>query len=72
MGDWRQEGLQGVVEPLLGWYDEARRTLPGERTLNLIESGFPRSCFSRPVDTVIPYFERFMAAFPTIVWPMAP
>ena len=67
MGDWRQEGLQGVVEPLLDWYDRARRTLPWREDPQPYRVWISEIMLQQTrVDTVIPYFERFMATFPTI------
>ena len=39
---------------------------PGEMIQNHTECGSLRSCSSRQVEAVKPYFERFMAAFPDI------
>jgi A/G-specific adenine glycosylase len=52
---------------LLSWYDSDKRDLPWRRTLDpyaILVSEFMLQ--QTQVATVIPYFERFMAAFPTV------
>ena len=67
MGEWQQEGLEGVVSPLLDWYDRERRTLPWREKPEPYRVWISEIMLQQTrVDTVIPYFERFMNTFPTI------
>ena len=40
--------LEEIVEPLLSWYQENKRELPGEQIPPPIMYGYRRSCSSRP------------------------
>ena len=56
--------LQGA---LLTWYGVARRDLPWRRTRDPYAIWLSEIMLQQTrVETVIPYFERFMAAFPTV------
>ncbi|MEO6573003.1 MAG: A/G-specific adenine glycosylase [Polyangiaceae bacterium] len=56
-----------LQRPLLGWYMGARRDLPWRRTRDPYAIWLSEIMLQQTrVDTVIPYYERFMAAFPTV------
>ncbi|MFW6050398.1 MAG: A/G-specific adenine glycosylase [Myxococcota bacterium] len=53
-------------QALLGWYDRHRRDLPWRRTRDPYAVWVSEVMLQQTrVDTVVPYFERFMARFPT-------
>lgn len=55
------------VSPLLYWYKEAAADLPWRRSNNPYHIWLSEIMLQQTqVTTVIPYFERFLAAFPTI------
>lgn len=52
---------------LLAWYEGARRDLPWRRTRDPYAIWLSEIMLQQTrVETVIPYYERFMAAFPTV------
>lgn len=52
---------------LLAWYDKARRDLPWRRTRDPYAIWVSEiMCQQTRVDTVIPYYERFLKRFPTL------
>ena len=58
---------QGVVERLLDWYAEHQRDLPWRRSGDAYAVWVSEIMLQQTrVDTVIPYFERFLARFPTV------
>mgnify|MGYP000113872421 CR=1 FL=1 len=64
---WPEEKIISFREKLLTWYDENKRDLPWRRSRTLIISGCLRSLLQQTrVDTVIPYYERFLDWFPTV------
>src|SRR5687767_3478587 len=53
-------------EDLLGWYEAERRDLPWRRTRDPYAIWVSEIMLQQTrVDTVIPYYERFLARFPT-------
>ena len=56
-----------IRRKLLGWYDQAGRDLPWRRTRDPYAVWVSEVMLQQTrVDTVIPYYERFLAAFPTL------
>jgi len=54
-------------EQLLGWYEEHQRDLPWRRARDAYAVWISESMLQQTrVETVIPYFERFMRHFPTV------
>ncbi len=63
--------LEKIVEPLLGWYKENARKLPWRNTRNPYNIWVSEIMLQQTrVEAVIPYYERFLEAFPT-VWELA-
>ena len=59
--------LEKLPEPLLLWYDENRRILPWREKISPYRTWVSEIMLQQTrVTTVIPYFTRFMEAFPTI------
>ncbi len=55
------------VEKLLGWYRERRRDLPWRRDVSPYRTLVSEFMLQQTrVDTVIPYFDRFMQRFPSV------
>ena len=57
--------MEKIQIPLLEWYAE-HDVLPGRRKRHPYSTRFLRSCCSRPADTVLDYFKRFMKRLPSI------
>ena len=56
-----------VRRRLLSWYDEYRRDLPWRKTKDPFAIWISESMLQQTrVDTVIPYYERFLDRFPTV------
>ncbi len=56
-----------VRRPLLEWFDESQRDLPWRLSCDAYSVWVSEiMCQQTQVATVIPYFERWMAAFPTV------
>jgi A/G-specific adenine glycosylase len=56
-----------IATPLLGWYDRTRRDLPWRRDPSPYKTLVSELMLQQTtVATVIPYFERFLARFPTL------
>jgi A/G-specific adenine glycosylase len=56
-----------AAESLLAWFDRHRRSLPWRRTLDPYPVWLSEIMLQQTrVETVIPYFERFLSRFPTI------
>jgi A/G-specific adenine glycosylase len=56
-----------MIRDLLAWYDGAKRDLPWRRTLDPYRIWVSEvMCQQTRVETVLPYYERWMAAFPTL------
>jgi A/G-specific adenine glycosylase len=59
--------LTSIRAPLLGWYDRERRDLPWRRTKDPYAIWLSEVMLQQTqVATVIPYWERFLARFPTV------
>ena len=59
--------LPEITEPLLKWYDENARDLPWRKTTDPYKIWISEIMLQQTrVDTVIPYFERFVQDIPTI------
>lgn len=59
--------IPSVRRKLLRWYREAKRDLPWRRTRDAYAIWLSEvMCQQTRVDTVIPYYEKFMARFPTM------
>jgi A/G-specific adenine glycosylase len=59
--------LQQLNRPLLAWYDEHRRYLPWREEISPYRTWVSEIMLQQTrVGTVIPYFERFMARYPTV------
>lgn len=57
--------MAAIRQKLLGWYDEAARDLPWRRTRDPYAIWVSEIMLQQTrVDTVIPYYERFLASFP--------
>jgi A/G-specific adenine glycosylase len=56
-----------ITETLLRWYDRAHRDLPWRRTRDPYAIWLSETMLQQTqVQTVIPYYERFLARFPTV------
>ncbi|MDY7228935.1 A/G-specific adenine glycosylase [Hyalangium rubrum] len=59
--------LSTIRGPLLAWYDRERRDLPWRRTRDAYAIWLSEVMLQQTqVSTVIPYWERFLARFPTV------
>ena len=62
-----EEKLKGVAAPLLAWYDANRRRLPWREEVSPYRTWVSEIMLQQTrVSAVIPYFQRFLAAFPTV------
>ena len=62
-----QEKLNALSEPLLCWYGENRRHLPWREEISAYRTWVSEIMLQQTrVSAVVPYFQRFMAAFPTV------
>lgn len=65
VGDRRRS--RGVRNALLAWYDGAKRDLPWRRTRDPYAIWVSETMLQQTrVDTVIPYYERFLKRFPNV------
>ena len=65
--DTQQDLLYRVGKPLLEWYDVHRRRLPWREDVSPYRTWVSEIMLQQTrVAAVIPYFERFMATFPTV------
>jgi A/G-specific adenine glycosylase len=59
--------LKKLAKPLLTWYDANRRVLPWREEISPYRTWVSEIMLQQTrVTAVLPYFERFMAAFPTV------
>lgn len=59
--------LQAIPAPLLGWYDKNRRSLPWREEVSAYRTWVSEIMLQQTrVAAALPYFQRFMAAFPTV------
>ena len=64
---WPEEKISSFREKLLAWYDENKRDLPWRRSKNPYHIWVSEIMLQQTrVDTVIPYYERFLDWFPTV------
>ena len=64
---WPEEKIFSFREKLLNWYDENKRDLPWRRSKNPYHIWVSEIMLQQTrVDTVIPYYERFLDWFPTV------
>ena len=65
MGGWKK--IASFREKLLAWYDAHKRDLPWRRTQDPYKIWISEIMLQQTrVDTVIPYYERFLDWFPTV------
>ena len=63
----KQDRLNALPQPLLAWYDQHRRPLPWRDEVSAYRTWVSEIMLQQTrVAAVIPYFQRFMAAFPTV------
>lgn len=59
--------IREIRAPLLGWYDANKRDLPWRRTRDPYAIWISEAMLQQTrVETVIPYWERFLETFPTV------
>lgn len=64
---WEEEKIASFREKLLAWYDANKRDLPWRRTQDPYKIWISEIMLQQTrVDTVIPYYERFLDWFPTL------
>ena len=64
---WEEEKIASFREKLLVWYDAHKRDLPWRRTQDPYKIWISEIMLQQTrVDTVIPYYERFLDWFPTV------
>ena len=62
-----QKNFSAIRRKLLRWYDENRRDLPWRRTCDPHAIWIAETMLQQTqVATVVPYYERFLEAFPTV------
>ena len=65
--DAKQEKLNRLAQPLLDWYARNRRPLPWREEVSPYRTWVSEIMLQQTrVSAVIPYFQRFLAAFPTV------
>ena len=65
---WEEEKILSFRQKLLAWYDENKRDLPWRRSKNPYHTWVSEIMLQQTrVDTVIPYYERFLDWFPSVV-----
>ena len=64
---WEEDKIRSFRKKLLAWYDENKRDLPWRRSKNPYHIWVSEIMLQQTrVDTVIPYYERFLEWFPTV------
>ena len=64
---WEEEKILSFRQKLLAWYDANKRDLPWRRSKNPYHIWVSEIMLQQTrVDTVIPYYERFLDWFPTV------
>ncbi|HJE44422.1 A/G-specific adenine glycosylase [Levilactobacillus namurensis] len=67
MEQWSATTIQAFRQTLLAWYDQSGRDLPWRRDQDPYHVWVSEIMLQQTqVNTVIPYYQRFMAAFPTV------
>lgn len=65
--DWPPTKIKAFRQALLGWYDNEKRDLPWRRDHDPYHILISETMLQQTqVATVIPYYERFLAQFPTV------
>ena len=65
---WEEEKILSFRQKLLAWYDENKRDLPWRRNKNPYHIWVSEIMLQQTrVDTVIPYYKRFLDWFPSVV-----
>lgn len=65
--DKKAEQLKKLPQPLLDWYDQNRRILPWREEVSAYRTWVSEIMLQQTrVTAVLPYFARFMEAFPTV------
>lgn len=64
---WDKKKIKRFRKALLDWYDKEKRDLPWRRTTDPYAIWVSEIMLQQTrVDTVIPYYESFLATFPTV------
>ena len=64
---WEEDKILSFRQKLLAWYDENKRDLPWRRSKNPYHIWVSEIMLQQTrVDTIIPYYERFLDWFPTV------
>ena len=64
---WEEDKILSFRQKLLAWYDKNKRDLPWRRSKNPYRIWVSEIMLQQTrVDTVIPYYERFLDWFPTV------
>lgn len=64
---WEEEKIASFQQTLLDWYDSSKRDLPWRRTSNPYYIWVSEIMLQQTqVDTVIPYYNRFITTLPTV------
>lgn len=64
---WNKEKIQAFQQTLLSWYDDNKRDLPWRKDHDPYHVMVSEIMLQQTqVNTVIPYYHRFMAQFPTV------
>ena len=64
---WEEDKILSFRQKLLAWYDKNKRDLPWRRSKNPYHIWVSEIMLQQTrVDTVIPYYERFLEWFPTV------
>ena len=64
---WEEDKILSFRQKLLAWYDENKRDLPWRRSKNPYHIWVSEIMLQQTrVDTVIPFYERFLEWFPTV------
>lgn len=67
MISWSADKIHDFQETLLAWYDAEKRDLPWRHDQDPYHVWISEIMLQQTqVQTVIPYYERFMAKFPTV------
>ncbi len=64
---WNKDKIQAFRQTLLSWYDQNKRDLPWRKDHDPYHVMVSEIMLQQTqVNTVIPYYQRFMAQFPTV------
>ena len=63
----QQERFTAIAAPLLAWYDENKRDLPWRQNVSPYTTWISEIMLQQTrVAAVLPYYQRFLEAFPTV------